>query len=136
MQYQGSEAYRQTRQKTAAPRELEAALLLAAAAHLQVVANSLTEERQLRYCPTFRRAVTFNAKIWTILVTSAMRPDNALPQPMRQSIAELGLFVIGRTAHLFHELSANAAGEAVPVLIEINRLVASGLRDCPSPLVN
>jgi flagellar protein FlaF len=130
MQYQGSEAYRQTRQKTAAPRELEAALLLAAAAHLQSVANARLEERQLHQCPTFRRAVTFNAKIWTILMTSAMRTDSALPEAIRLSIVELGLFVIHRTARLFDDTSVQNADQAVAVLIEINRRVASGLRDC------
>jgi flagellar protein FlaF len=128
MQHQGTDAYRHARQKTAAPRELEAGLLLAAAAHLQSLATNGFDNRNPAHCPSFMRAMTFNCKIWTILVTCAMRADSQLPQAIRQSIAELGLFVIGRSARALKDGSGLTASEAISVLIEINRSVASGLR--------
>ena len=128
MQHQATEAYRHARQKTAAPRELEAGLLLAAAAHLQSSSANGFGEQNPAHCPAFTRAMTFNCKIWTILVTCAMRTDCGLPEPIRQSIAELGLFIIGRTARVLKDASGLAAAEAVSVLIEINRSVALGLR--------
>jgi flagellar protein FlaF len=128
MQHQGTDAYRHARQKTAAPRELEAGLLLAAAAHLQSIAAMDLENVNPAHCSNFARAMTFNCKIWTILVTCAMRTDSQLPQTIRQSIAELGLFVISRTARVLKDRSGRTAGEAIPVLVEINRSVASGLK--------
>jgi flagellar protein FlaF len=128
MQQQAAEAYRHARQKTAAPRELEAGLLLAAAAHLQSSTDTIFGSRNPAHCPTFARAMTFNCKIWTILVTCAMRSDSPLPVAIRQSIAELGLFVIARTAHILRDGMASAASEAIAVLVEINRSVAAGLR--------
>ncbi len=57
-----------------------------------------------------------------------MRSDCGLPQAIRQSIAELGLFIIGRTARVMKDASDLTALETVSVLIEINRSVALGLR--------
>lgn len=128
MQFQATEAYRQTRQKTASPRELEAGVLLAAAANLQMVTNRGRSSQIPKHCPDFAQAMTLNCKIWTILVTSAIRSNSRLPEAICQSIAELGLFVIDRSARIMNDPSGNEADDGVPVLIEINRAVASGLR--------
>jgi len=128
MQYQASEAYRQARQKTATPRELEAGVLLAAAANLQLVANRGRSTQNPKHCPVFSQAMTFNCKTWTILVTSAIRSNHRLPAAISQSIAELGLFIIERSARIMNDASGHEADEALPVLIEINRTVAAGLR--------
>lgn len=95
-------------------------MLLAAAAHLQAAIAPTAQT-------TASQAVSFNCKIWTILVTSALRAENALPQAMRQSIAELGLFVLERTARIIAEGGLLASSDAT-VFIEINRRIATGLR--------
>ncbi len=63
MQQQATEAYRLVRQKTATPRELEAGLLLAAAAHLQSSTAAGFGDRSPAHCPTFAQAMMFNYKI-------------------------------------------------------------------------
>lgn len=99
-------------------------MLLAAAAHLQAAsapgAQSLVSQ-----------AMSFNCKIWTILVTSSLRPENALPAQLRQAIAELGLFVLDRTARIVGTGGFLAASDAA-VLIDINRRIAAGLRPAPT----
>ncbi len=95
-------------------------MLLAAAAHLQAATAPKPQT-------TVSQAVSFNCKIWTILVTSSLRPENALPQPLRRSIAELGLFVLERTARIIAGGGRLAPDDAA-VLIEINRRIAAGLR--------
>lgn len=120
MLQQASDAYRRAHRTTATARELEAAMLLAAAAHLQA---AIAPAHQT----TVSQAMNFNCKIWTILVTSSLRPENALPQSLRQSIAELGLFVLDRTARIIAGGGALAPDDA-SVLIEINRRIATGLR--------
>jgi flagellar protein FlaF len=120
MLQQASDAYRHAHRTTATARELEAAMLLAAAAYLQAAIAPTAQT-------TVSQAVSFNCKIWTILVTSSMRTENALPQHMRQSLAELGLFVLERTARLIAEGGLLAPSDA-SVFIEINRRIAAGLR--------
>ena len=128
MQQKATDFYQRTRQKTAPPRELEAGLLLLAAAHLQSAIASGFDPGDPAKGQALARAMTFNCKIWTILATCAMRADSALPQQVRQELAELGLFVIGRTANLLQDFVNSAVTESVAVLIEINRTIASGLR--------
>jgi flagellar protein FlaF len=125
MLQQATDAYQRARQKTASPRELEAALLLAAAAHLQaaIKPEPLTGDA----CRAAARAISFNCKIWTILVTSALRGQSTLPAPIRQSVTELGLFVIDRTARI-NTAGGILSASDVAVLIEINRHIAAGLR--------
>ncbi len=128
MQSRAAEAYRSTRQKTASPRELEAGLLLAAASHLQAVPTDLVDDRHPPNTKALVAAITFNCKIWTILITSAMRGGSDLPDAIRQSVAELGLYVIRRSAQTLQEASGQSARDALATLVEINRSVASGLR--------
>jgi flagellar protein FlaF len=128
MQYHATEAYRTARQKTAAPRELEAGLLLCAAADLQASALSGGVEGRSEPCPAVTRALAHNCKLWTVLVTSAMQADCPLPEAIRQSVAELGLFVIARTARAMGSATGEAVDEAVGMLVDINRTVAAGLR--------
>lgn len=69
-------------------------------------------------------ALTYNRKLWTILVTAVMEEDNPLPAPLKQNLANLGIFVFKHTMTLM----GAPAPERLGVLININREIAAGLR--------
>lgn len=69
-------------------------------------------------------ALTFNRKLWTVLVTSATDAENPLPPAVKNGIANLALFVFNRTLTIASEPTPEKLG----VLVNINREVAAGLR--------
>jgi flagellar biosynthesis activator protein FlaF len=73
-------------------------------------------------------ALTFNRKLWTILVTSATEAENPLPPAIKTNIANLGMFVFERTVTLMLE----PAPEKLSALVNINREIAAGLRGKPA----
>jgi flagellar protein FlaF len=113
-----TQAYGKVARQIATPRELEANLLLRAAAHLQAVCSEWTVRQA-----ELREALLFNRKLWTILMTSVTSEDNQLSADIRQNVANLGLFVMKQTVA--------ATGEPHPdklrSLININRELAAGL---------
>jgi flagellar protein FlaF len=115
-----SKAYAKTARETAGPRELEASLLLKAAAKLQAVYDDWREKPH-----GLTDAITYNRKLWTVFVDAVTRDDNKLPLPVRQNIANLGMFVIGET----FSLMTRPRPDHLASLIKINRSVAAGLRD-------
>jgi flagellar protein FlaF len=117
--HEAAQAYAKTAQQTAGPRELEALLLLRAATLLQGVADGTgTDDAE------FRTAVRYNRKLWTILVTSATAESNPLPQPIKETVGRLGVFILDHSL----KLEMQPARERVGVLVTINREVAAGLR--------
>ena len=74
--------------------------------------------------PELDEALTHNRKLWTVLVTAVTRPENPLPDPIKQNIANLGIFIFGRTLDILAEPRAEQLG----ILISINRELAAGLR--------
>jgi flagellar protein FlaF len=113
-----AQAYGAVAKQTARPRELEANLLLRAAARLQTIMDSWeTKQRELD------DALLYNRRLWTIFVTSATGSESQLPVAMRQNIANLGLFVINQTM----SASFERRPEKLRSLITINREVAAGL---------
>jgi flagellar protein FlaF len=100
------------------PRELEAQLLLAAAARLQAVLDAWKGRSG-----DLEEALLFNRKLWTIFVTSVVQEDNPLPREIRQNVANLGLFVLNQTVGLL----ADPQPERMIPLININRELAAGL---------
>ena len=115
MQNQAVQAY----QQTVAPRDLEANLLSMAAAHFQRIRNDW--ELLATELPN---ALKFNRKLWTVFVTSVTEPESQLPLPVRQNIANLGIFVLSQTA----ELQVQPVPEKLDILVKINRELAAGLR--------
>jgi len=69
-------------------------------------------------------ALKFNRKLWTVFLTSVVEEESQLPLPLRQNIANLGVFVLSQTA----ELQAAPAPEKLDILVKINRELAAGLR--------
>ena len=87
-----AQTYGAVAKQTANPRELEADLLLSAAARLQAIHDGWESRR-----PELDAALVYNRKLWSIFVTSATSVENPLPAPIRQNVANLGLFVMNQT---------------------------------------
>ncbi len=113
-----AQAYRAVAKKTANPRELEADLLLTAAARLQAICDGWDSKR-----PELEAALLYNRKLWSIFVTSATSADNSLPAGLRQNVANIGLFVFKQTLATM----INPKPENLGSLININRELAAGL---------
>jgi flagellar protein FlaF len=114
-----SKAYAKTAKETLTPRELEATLLLKAAAKLQAVHDSWRDKPA-----GLSEAVAYNRKLWTVFIDSVTRDDSQLPAQLRQNLTRLGVFVMGET----FSLMTKPKPEHVESLIRINRGIAAGLR--------
>lgn len=120
--HQAANAYSKVAQTTQSPRELEAAILMKAATRLQAIRADWADKR-----PELFDALTYNRKVWTILVTSATEDTNPLPLAVKQNVANLGIFVFNHTL----EVMSAPAPERLRILIDINRELAAGLRAQP-----
>ncbi len=121
---QAASAYARVAQATQSPRELEASVLMKAATRLQMIRDDWNGRRA-----ELDEALTFNRKLWTILVASATDADNPLPQAIKNNIANLAMFVFERTITLMLE----PGPEKLAALVSINREIAAGLRAKPQP---
>lgn len=119
MHRQGAAAYQQVAKQTTSPRDLEANLLSKAAAHFQRIRDNWDESHG-----ELRGALRFNRRLWNVFVNSVTRADSPLPQPIRQNVANLGIFVLNHTL----KTEANPLPQKLDVLININRELALGLR--------
>ncbi|MBN8943936.1 MAG: flagellar biosynthesis regulator FlaF [Rhizobiales bacterium] len=118
--HHGAAAYASTARITATanPRELEASLLLKAAARIQAVKDQWPGAHG-----EMSHALNFNRKLWTLLTTSATRAENPLPLEIKNNIANLGMFILNRSL----EMEIEPAPEKLNVLVSINRNIAAGL---------
>ena len=121
---QAASAYSKVAQATQSPRELEAAILMKAATKLQAIRDDWDGRR-----PELLDALTYNRKLWTILVSAGTRPENPLPPPVKQNVANLGLFIFNHTL----KLTADPKPERIGILVTINREIAAGLRGLGVP---
>lgn len=117
--HNAAKAYGMVAKQTASPRDLEADLLLKAAAQLQAI-----KENWGRASADLDGALLYNRKLWTIFMTSVTETDHPLPASIRQNIANLGIFVLKQTL----DVMANPKPEQLHSLININRELAMGLR--------
>jgi flagellar biosynthesis activator protein FlaF len=114
-----SNAYRKTALETAGPRELEANLLLEAAAKLQEAHDSWREK------PIgLNDALVFNRRLWTLFIDAITRDDNKLPVEVRNNLTRLGVFVMGET----FALMTKPKPDHLRAIIKVNRSIAAGLR--------
>ena len=120
---QAANAYARVAQATQSPRELEATILIKAATRLQAIRENWEGRRA-----ELDEALTFNRKLWTILVASVTDADNPLPQAIKNNIANLAMFVFERTITVMVE----PAPEKLAALVNINREIAAGLRAKPA----
>jgi flagellar biosynthesis activator protein FlaF len=70
-------------------------------------------------------ALLYNRRLWTVFIDAVISDDNRLPIPVRQNIANLGMFVMGET----FSLMTRPKPDHLVALININRGIAEGLRD-------
>ena len=114
-----SKAYTKTAKETAAPRELEASLLLKAAAKLQEVHDTWRDGPK-----GLHDALLYNRRLWTVFIDAVTSDDNKLPVSVRQNLANLGVFVMGET----FSLMTNPKPQHLTSIINVNRGIAAGLR--------
>ena len=117
--HSAASAYSRTQKQTANPRELESQLLLRAGARIQAIIDGVTTDPA-----EILDALNYNRRLWTILLSAVMEPDNALPLDVRQNFANLAIFVIGQTKSL--EMKPDVA--KMPMLVRFCRDIAQGLR--------
>lgn len=107
-------------QAVVSPRELEASLLIKAAVRLQAISDDWSlADRDLD------DALSYNRKLWTLLVSAVVAEDNPLPVGIKTNILSLANFIFNQT----FRISTNPAPEGLRVLIGINRDIAAGLRN-------
>lgn len=104
--------------QTASPRDLEANLLLQAAARLQTVHDAWDTHRS-----QLDDALLYNRKLWSVFLSEATDGNNPLPRDVRQNVANLGLFVMNQTVAVM----SDPRPEQLDPLISINREIAAGL---------
>jgi flagellar protein FlaF len=73
-------------------------------------------------------AIRYNRKLWTVLATSATHATNPLPDPIKNNVASLGVFILDHSL----KLEIQPERERFGVLININRQIAAGLRETPA----
>ncbi len=117
-----AQTYGKIAKKSANPRELEADLLLTAAAKLQTIRDDWDGKTG-----ELDAALRYNRRLWSIFVTSATTPENPLPAPIRQNVANIGIFVFRQTLRVL----ADPRPENLRTLININRELAAGLLGRP-----
>ena len=118
MRNAAAQAYGKVAKETAGPRDLEASLLLRAAARLQAVRDNWEAATG-----DLDDALLYNRKLWSVFLASVTRDDHPLPKELRQNIANLGIFVMNHTI----ALTADRRPERLGSLISINREIAAGL---------
>lgn len=72
-------------------------------------------------------ALTYNRKLWTILVSSATAAESPLPPMIKNNIASLGVFVFNQTMQQMTEPQVDRLSS----LVNINCELAAGLRSAP-----
>jgi flagellar protein FlaF len=116
-----AEAYNKARCATLTDRELEAAVLMKAAAllrHAQTQWMSPEKDRLLD------DALRFNQRIWTFFQVSLMEEGNRLPDEIKAQVLALSGFV----DHRIFEIMAFPEADKLSALIAINTNVAAGLK--------
>jgi flagellar protein FlaF len=113
-----AQTYKTVARQTSNPRELEATLLLQAAARLQTVHDGWDENKG-----QLDEALRYNRKLWSVFLGEMTDRNNPMPKHMRENVANLGLFVMNHTLTVMND----PRPERLNSLIRINRELAAGL---------
>ena len=108
---------RQPGQQGGSPRETEGRALMEAARRLSVAKDNPDDRAALV------DTVRLNWRLWTIFQSDLSEPDTGLPPELRNNMLTLCNFVDKHTV----EILSNPTPQALEVLININRNIASGL---------
>src|SRR4249919_74960 len=114
----GANAYYKTATTTMSPRDLEASLLIKAARQLQDVQEDWDVKRS-----DLADALEYNQKLWTVLLGAVTKPENPLPAPIRENVANIGIFILGQIL----EVAQDPSAAKIKVLVDLNRELAGGL---------
>lgn len=116
---QAARAYQQTRRAVVTGRDLESMLLLKAAAQLQAVRDDW-DNRKTDLLP----ALTYNRKLWTVLIDLILKPTNPLPREDKNNLLNIAIFIFRHSV----ALEAAPTAEDIAPLVDLNRTIAEGLR--------
>ena len=100
-------------------RELEASLLLEAAARLQAVLDEWVQKPP----QALSNALLFSRRLWIIFIDAVIRDDNKLSISVRQNILNLGIFLMAETFSLMTVPKQDHLANR----FRINRAIAAGL---------
>jgi flagellar protein FlaF len=115
-----AQAYAKIATETASPRDLEASLLLKAAAKLQSVHDAWDDKKP----STLEDAIQFNKRLWSVLLDSVTQEENRLPRPVRDNLTRLGVYIMAET----FSLMTQPKPDHLKRIIKVNRSLAAGLR--------
>lgn len=119
------EAYRTVQKTTMNGRDIEASVLTKAAQMIkECQQNWDSEDRETKLDVALR----YNQKIWSIFQAELSKPDNPLPQKLREELLSLSIFIDKRT----FEVMAFPSPDKLTVLVNININIAAGLREAPA----
>lgn len=118
-----AETYGSVAKTSVSPRELEASLLIKAAAKLQTVKEDGADTRS-----ALNEALNYNQRLWTVFASAVTDPESPLPHAVRENVASLSAFIFAQTM----EAMTAPAPHKLSVLININRQIAAGLRGIES----
>jgi flagellar protein FlaF len=117
-----AQAYKNVARQSSNPRELEATLLLQAAAKLQSVHDGWDQKKA-----ELDDALLYNRKLWAVFLSEVTDASNPMPKAVRQNVANLGVFVMNHTVTVMMDPRPQHLGS----LISINRELAAGLMGRP-----
>ena len=118
-----AQTYKSVARQTSSPRELEASLLLQAAAWLQSVRDTWADDFSGAVKARLDEALLYNRKLWSVFLSEMADVNHPMPRELRQNVANIGLFVLNHTVTMM----SNPRPEHLGSLININREIAAGL---------
>ena len=118
------EVYRNVQKTTMSDREIEASVLMKAAAKLKYCQDNWDAADRPE---KLDEALKFNQLLWSIFQAELSKHDNPMPRQIRQDILSLSLFIDKRVL----EVMAYPTPEKLTVIINLNMNIAAGLKGSP-----
>lgn len=116
--YAAQRGYQQTVRQTASEKDVE--LQVFASVTSKMRAANLDNPKHLT--PKMAEALILNTRLWTILFSDLVSPENQLPLELKTQLIQLSEFTQAHTQKVFR-------GEAdIDALIEINSNIMDGLK--------
>ena len=116
-------AYESVDRTTMSGRETEARVLTKAALKLKSCQDSWHAEKREE---KLDEALKYNQRIWDIFQAELSNEENPLPRQVKLNLLRLAAFIDKR----IFETMAFPSPEKLTAIIEINRNIAAGLRNC------
>jgi flagellar biosynthesis activator protein FlaF len=115
------QAYQDADKSAMSGREVEAYALTKAAMALRECRDywDTSERDQL-----LEHALKLNQRLWSILQAELTMAENPLPEPIKQNLLRLSIFIDKRIIQIF----ADPQLELLNIIIDINENLAAGLR--------